>query len=488
MQGNGESQSGSKPRESVPRRLLSLITNYMVSRASWIRGGELDRRRDIADECGWLDHEDVGAETYQRLYNRFAIAARVVQVFPKECWQVTPNVFETEDPKTITPFEKAWRELGSQIRGKSFHNREKGSVVWNILKLADIICGIGRYGVILLGLDDGRPLSEPAPFVGEGKQVQRKLLFTRVLSEVAATIAEVDTDMRSYRFGQPLSYNITMGVQTSGFGNTVEVKQQKVHWTRVIHVIDNAESSVVYGVPRMEQVLNNLQDLRKLYGGSAEMYWNGAFPGISFETDPALGGDVDIDTEATKDQVEKYFNGLQRFLALTGMTAKSLAPQVVDPTPQIERQIEAICIKGGYPKRIFMGSERGELASSQDDAAWNDRLRERQNTQITPNVIVPFVDRLILLGVLPPPALGYTVEWPDLTSQTSQEKTQIAFQRTQALAQYATSGAEQVMPLMQYLTLVFGLTEDEAIEVVNLREANRANMDRQAKIDGGVIQ
>ena len=41
-------------------------------------------------------------------------------------------------------------------------------------------------------------------------------------------------------------------------------------------------------------------------------------------------------------------------------------------TPFIEVHLQAICIKIPCPKRVFMGSERGELASAQDDSQWND--------------------------------------------------------------------------------------------------------------------
>jgi len=153
----------------------------------------------------------------------------------------------------------------------------------------------------------------------------------------------------------------------------------------------------------MRPVLNRLLDLQKIYGASAEGYWQAAFTGLSLETHPQLGGDVTIDASDVRNQLENYVNSLQRYLALTGMSAHTLAPTVSDPSSQIDKHIEAICIQLGIPKRVFMGSERGELASSQDDASWNDRLKQRQNGYLTPRVIVPFVDRLISVGVLPEP-------------------------------------------------------------------------------------
>jgi hypothetical protein len=162
---------------------------------------------------------------------------------------------------------------------------------------------------------------------------------------------------------------------------------------------------------------------------------------------------------------------LRRYLGLIGATAKSLSPQVVDPTPQIAVQLEAITIQLGIPLRIFKGSERGELASGQDDATWNDRLRERQQSYLTPRVIVPFVDRLIQLGVLPEPAEGYRVWWPDLDSQSDTEQADVAVKYTGALAQYVTSGVESLLPPLDFLTRVLGFDEAEAAAMLEAAEA-----------------
>lgn len=441
-------------------RFEDLVANALLARQEFLKKF-MDPRRNIDDECGY-PKSWISADKYQDLYDREAVAARVVQVFPRETWQVQPTVYEDEDADTITPFETAWDELSKLLQGQeSWFKQEEGSPVWEYLRRADELSGIGHYGVLLLGLDDGKDLREP---VEPG--TVRRLLYLRTFPEALAQIIRYEADPASPRFGQPEMYQITFNDprdQHTGIGLTTATLE--VHWTRVIHLADNLGSSEVAGVPRMRPVLNRLLDLQKMYGGSAEMYWRGAFPGLSLETHPQLGGDVEVDHAGLRDQMENYMNGLQRYLALMGISAKSLAPQVVDPTPQISVQIEAICIQLGIPKRVFMGSERGELASTQDDQAWNDRLRQRQRTYVTPRIIVPFVDRLIALGVLPEPA-QYFVAWPDLTSQTDSEKADVAVKKTSALAQYVTGGVESVLPPLEYLTQILGMDDEEALAVL----------------------
>lgn len=232
----------------------------------------------------------------------------------------------------------------------------------------------------------------------------KRLLFLRVFPEYLVQVVQYEADIRNPRYGQPLMYLIMLNdPRQPHTGVGLPMVQVRVHWSRVVHVADNLQSSEIFGTPRMQPVLNNLLALEKLYGGSAQMYWQGAFPGLSIETIPQLGGDVAVNPAEVSNVMTEYNARLRRYLLLIGMSAKSLAPQVVDPTPQINVQMEAICICLGCPMRVFKGAERGELASSQDDSDWNGRIAHRQNSYLTPRLIVPLIDRLISLGILPKP-------------------------------------------------------------------------------------
>jgi len=463
--------------DNTSQRLQDLTNNIITLRTELFRN-LLDRRRNIEDECGYpRDTDYITTEFFQRLYNREAVAARVVQVYSKESWQVQPLVYEDEDARTVTEFEKAWDALGSGMRGEpSWYAKELGNPIWEYLARADELSGIGRYGVILLGLNDGQdPSMEVKPRKG------MVLKYLRVFPESLAQISNHEVDPRSSRHGQPTKYLITLnnpGDYHGGIG--LQTATLVVHWSRVIHVADvyhQATSSEIFAVPRMLPVLNHLLGLRKLYHGSAEMYWRGAFPGYTLETHPQLGGDVRIDETKTRDTFEQWWNGLQRGMALTGMSLKSHSPQVVDPTPQINTQIEAICVCLGVPVPVFKGYEIGEQASTENRKDWNERLRQRQRNYLTPRLIIPFCDRLITLGVLPRLKDGYLVEWPDINTQSSAEKASVASATTAALAQYVQGGVEALVPPMDYLTRVHGFTEEEAESV--LMEAAKLEEERQ---------
>lgn len=443
-----------------------LVFNVTSSRAELFRR-LIDPRRNIDDECGYLPiSQQIDKKDYKEYYDRFAPATRVVNVLPDESWKAEPTVFETEDVEEDTEFEKRWRELSISLRGDSHYKKQEGSAVWEYLHRVDRLSGIGRFGCLLFGINDGKRLDEPVEGIdANGRAVgvppERKLLYLRAFDESLVEISQYNQDDKSPRYGQPELYQINF---TDPYG---KLETKNVHWTRVLHVVDNMNSSEIFGVPRQQPVFNNLTDLRKLYGGSSEMYWRGAFPGISIETHPQLGGDVNVDVPGLRDSMENYMNGLQRYLTLMGMSAKSLAPQVVDPTAQINVQLEVLCILLGMPKRIFTGSERGELASDQDDSTWNERLNYRRNSYLTPRVIVSFVDRCILLGVLPVPGEeGYSVSWPDLDTLSETEQATVAGLRTDAIVKYLAGGGENLIPPSDFLHRILYFNKQEVDEIL----------------------
>ena len=514
-----EQLTANRLREVVGEYTDTFLQNAALSRAQFL-SRLTDPRRNYDDECGW-PVGPVDPQHYLDLFERDPVAGRVVEVWPKECWQVTPSIYEVEDAEQVTEFEEACDDLAKQLRGNSKYAGNEGSPIWAALKKLDIMSGIGQYGVLLFGLDDGLPLSEPVAgwdernsfpvgperdddgtptgnetgtrfsfttnaasvyslTTNQGPETERKLLSLQVFPEPLAQITRYETNRTSPRYGQPTEYLIAFNDYRNLFGSAgqgINVSTERVHWSRVLHVAENdTSSSVVFGRSRLSGVLNPTLDCLKVRGGSAEMYWRGAFPGLTAETHPELGGDVDVDSDELKDVLENYMNGLQRYLLGMGLTFKTLAPTVVDPSPQIEVQIESICIRIAIPIRIFKGSERGELASTQDDVAWNDRVRERQHNSVTPRIIVPFVDRLIQFGVLPGPE-EYYCWWPDIASTSQADKADVALKRTQAAGHYVQTGLNAIVPEFDYFHRFLGMEEEEVRAMLEAAEDRAAEQE-----------
>lgn len=478
--------------------LEELVFNVVTSRAQLMQS-MLDPKRDYDTALGYPTTAELGqnggpgttVSKYRHLYDRDAIAARVVEIWPDECWTEQPTVYEDEDTDSETEFELAWDELCKGLNDAELYQDEKGSIIWDIMKRADILSGIGHFGGILIGIDDGKDLSEPADGIDEKKgkivgnaSAQRKLLYLKPFDESLCQITQWEADTKSPRYGKPLQYNITFvdpndTAAHQGIGATTNTLT--VHWTRVVHICDSRMASDTIGVPRLRPVYNRVFDLYKLYGPSAEMFWLGAFPGLSIETHPQLGGDVEIPADAMKTQMFNYQNQLQRYLALAGMTAKSLAPSVADPKSQIEAQIQAICIKLNVPQRVFMGSERGELSSGQDAKLWNGRVNGRRVTNLTPREIAPVVARLIALRCLPRPK-GFSCAWPEETL-APQDRVNIANTAAMALSAYVGGGVNTMIPSRDWLVHFHGMDE-EVVDAI-LEQAVEDIQDEEMDGEGG---
>jgi hypothetical protein len=446
----------------LTHKLMAMTTNLLLSRSSALLGGSLDTtERNIDTECGYPE-TDPSIDQYRSMYERVGIATRIINVYPSESWSVPPLVYQTEKPSK-TAWERAWNRIAAK------------HAIFHYLERIDELSGIGRFGVMLIGTNDGNPLNQPVRGVNEkGQKVEntskkpRDLLYLRTFPEYLVQIKEIEQDSNNPRYGQPKLYNVKMS-DPKDLSESAPVAQaitdQDVHWTRVLHVADNRQSSEVFGRPRLKPVYNDILDIRKVKGGGAEMFWKGAFPGISFETYPELTDVAELDAESVKQEIEAYSNGLQRYMRLIGMTAKSLAPQVADPSNHLTALLQLICATIQVPLRVFMGSEAAHLASQQDSVAWNRRLRHRQDLYLTPMVLRPFIDRLMLLDILPT-IDEYIIEWRDLNVLSETDRAKISLQKAQAILQYVTSGAFALVPPRLFLELVLEFSPAEAQTII----------------------
>lgn len=465
-----EAMINNNPRAAI---LRAALTNNIgatdLIRTEFLRF-MLDGPREIDADCGypaWLtpDH-------YRALYDREGHAARVVHCEPEESWANDPDLYEDNpqrsaasaadadegedenaDGEPATPFERAWDALEVKFN------------LWYHLQRIDILSGIGQFGIILFGLDDGAGLEEPVEGFNDDGTVsgnpKHELMYLRPFDESVVFVKTREVDVNNPRYGHPTMYSVQFrdfpnwGVQAG------EVIARDIHWTRVLHVADNRKMSEIYGIPRMQQVYNRLYDLRKVCSADGEAFWKGGFPGISFEINPEIAdqGEV-LDKDSLRDEMAAYQNGLQRYFAVQGVTAKTMQPALADPTPHVEMQLKMIAIAKSIPYRILFGTEEAKLAGEQDSRSWNKRVARRQNKYVTPMVIRPFIDRLIDYGMLPKPAKPYTVKWPDLNTPTASDKAAVALQKTQAMGTYVQQGVSQIVGPEQFLTHVMGEEQD----------------------------
>lgn len=413
----------SSGRRGVLRALDTLTKRLDLQRRLGKTHGDA---RDLWKTLGYPDRVD--PEDYQARYQRGDIAKRIVDAPAQATWRTMPRVTDAPESEEPTPFSAAWDALVRRLRlGHRFER-------------ADKLAGLGRYAILYLGApgDPREPLSR-----AQGPQ---DLRFVQAFGEDRIDIAEVEGDTTSPRFGLPRLYTADLAGSFGAHRTTGpdELSARTIHWTRVLHIAEGTLDDDLFGTPRLRPVWNRLLDLDKVLGASGEAAWLTAERGLHFNIDADA---EDVDEEALEAEIERYVHQIQRFIRTKGVQSKVLGSEVPDPTGLVQAIIGVIAGTTGIPQRILLGSERGQLASSQDRASWNERIAERQADFAEPVALLPFVERLIEHGFLPTPERPPSVLWGSLLSISPGERAGNLQRFSRAVAAYANAKATGVSPI-----------------------------------------
>lgn len=386
-------------------------------------GMQFDGKRDLYDAFGYPRTPDFNL--YLAMYDRQGMATRIVDAFPMETWRRPPILVDGEarsdNPSELTPFLQGWNELDRRLG------------VIRTMRKVDTLCGFGRFATLFLGVAQEGDFMTPVT----GKAA---LAYLATYDEGQATITTFEREKTSERYGLPTIYSIRLD-ETSG--------SSQVHHSRLIHVAENKLRNRVYGRPRLQIALNRLFDIEKVVGGSAEAVWLLVYKGFVFsaQKDSELPSPGTAEYTAMQEDIENYVHGLQRYIRLDGADMKDMASETVDPRGMYDVLVSDLAGSLSIPKRILIGSERGELASSQDDADWAGVIQDRQVNYAEPEIVRPFVDWCIEHEVLPRPSAGsYGVYWQSLFQMTDLEKADRAQKVANAISQASGGAPESVMP------------------------------------------
>jgi hypothetical protein len=449
---------------------------------AYISGTTLSRRADIMAKAGttfggdrqvyqifgWPIAPDY--DYYWHLYKRNGLAKRIVKAYPKATWRLGPEIKDGGSDASESDFEKAFKDLNNRRR------------IFHYLERADRLAVLGRFSVLFLGFSDGADYDHLREPVGalSGANPWDKLLYLQPYGEDKVSILEWEDDPSNERFGWPKIYQIQItspAISSVRFNRTVQV-----HWTRVLHLAEDLLESDLEGDPCLESGLNMILDLEKTLGAAAEAFFQQWPPGMKLtsQKDATINIEDFQDQGAGKEVIEDFMHGVRRWMVMNGIDVEAIKPELGDPTKIIDPILDLLAGATGIPKRILIGSERGELASSQDETNWNERIVERRSDHVEPMVLRPFIQTLIDKGILPMPVgKSFTVDWPENVSLSGDKRAEIAERLSNALSKYVSSqGSNEVVPEDVFLDYVMGLPR----EVVDrIQEVRQEMWDREAE-------
>lgn len=471
-----ENTEEEKPQQQL---LMAMERMNMLTRLA-LNGSTHQGKRDLYKIFGYK--ETLGPADYAFKFKRGDIAARIVTAYPDAVWGNPPEILDDPDNHDMTPFETACVDLFTNMR------------LWSYLYRSDVLSCLGRYSIILLGYSGGTAANTKP-------SANSEIRYLAAYGEANVRVQTWVKDITDERFGKPLTYMLNVADMGQGKYETQSTpntpnggREVEVHYSRVLHIAEGLLDNEVYGTPILERVYNRLEDLEKVVGGGAEIYWMNSRGGLNLNADK----DAKIaNPEQLTKEAEDYVNQLTRILKTQGMDVNAI--QFASPSPMEPFEVIIALLSGstGIPKRILLGSEEGKLASTQDEDNWLSRVKERRTKHNEPNQLRPLLDLFIEIGMLPKPKDGkYVVKWPDLITTSEKDQADIAVKIAQAISAYVNApGADLILTPKQFVVEILKkpYLEDQIAELEKehekeeeealLLEAESAEENHQRQID-----
>ena len=413
-QANAIKANGAAPKPAIGMKELdgkleTLSALLSRSQLGNLAGVQFEGNRKLYEIFGYKKHPT--PDDFLAKYARQDLVTRIIDAPAAAIW-ANPPVIEDK------ALNDEWIALNRKVK------------LWNGLYRADRLARLNPYSILLCGFDDSGSLANKV-----NPENVKELLYVRAIG--ARLIEEItfNSNPRSPRFGFPETYKVsfddpTLKSSTNGRTTTKHVKELVVHHSRVIHVVENPLEDEVFGIPIIEKVYNLLDDLLKVSGGTAEMYWLAGNRGIQVNVDKEMEINP-TDAAALADEIDEYMHQLRRFVRTRGVDMNVLESKPPNPKEVFSMIINLISGTTGIPTRILLGSEAGQLASEQDRANWAERIDERRDLFAEPNMLWPLVDLFQEVGVLGEGEVVF--DWPSAFIQNPLEIGQTQAQTARAI-------------------------------------------------------
>lgn len=396
-----------------------------LSGNSWrsVLGEQYSGDRQLFDVLGYS--HPLRSKHYIAKYERGpGIARGIIDKPVHDCWKGEIEIEEAEDQETDeTAFEKEVRKF---IEGEYTRMPPVAR-----FRAADRWARLLEYSLVLIGVNDSsaegegsQGLSEPVDTGSIDSMDDLNFLAVYKQTQVDWENTEINEDPTDPRYRLPETYNVEVS----------DGENEDIHHSRIIHVVEEPDEDELRSTPLYKPIFNRLDDLQKLLGGSAEMFWRAAWPGLVLKPPTDADGvpmRFEDSGESVADQIAQYRNNLKRLHRITG-ELETLDPNVESPEEQIGVQIEDISAHVDIPMSVMRGNETGERATEQDKAMYHEFISGRRSEHCEEQFWRKVLERFLDWGILPSTESGdeesnsWNVVWPPQQEPTESEKADIA--------------------------------------------------------------
>lgn len=407
--------------------------------------GALDEKRPAAwQQYGYT--ETVSFAQMLTAYERGGAGHGAVHRILDKCWQALPRIKQpaADEPG---PWEKKVTTLLASIGA------------WTKLRDFDRRNMVGRYAALIYRVADGKTLDQPL------ERAQKLVDLIPVFEDqIKVTAWHTDTNEPD-TYGTPKKFQYRARQFTDGDTQGKPMEWADVHPSRVQILAEGSVGDLFDGVPLLKAGFNNLVDLEKISGGSAESYLKNSARTVVFEYDPAaqvqtIGQNADGTPvsvrEAHEEQTRKLNRNQDSSIVMQGGKANTLQTQQSDPGPAFEVAANLFAASVRIPFTILFGQQTGRLASDEDKADMVARCASRQANLLTP-MLQEFVRRMQAAGIIQEGE--FEIEWPPLDAPSDDEKYALLDKLTAAMERAFRAGLTEPLFDANELRRVAGFEE-----------------------------
>ena len=306
--------------------------------------------------------------SYCNLYQRNPIAHRITNEMVTKLWAAKPQIIiENNEAQTRT-----------------LNNAIEEFDILNVMEQADLKAFLGGWSIIRILPGQ---LNTPTRFDAfAGNELTVKL-----------------EDRNVPEYGQITEY-------------VIKKTNTPIKAKDAIHVANNSHFDRIKGVPGLKSIYNTLQDIGKVIGSSAESIWLAAAQRSILQIEQQGGGDDKV-VEATLKNMKDIQEGIIRNMAIVNGQVSDTQQSAVSPTDHFTVLTQQISAATGIPTRILTGSERGNLASTQDEENWRVQLRTRQVNHIETQILRPVLNNLFNSNLFTQQNLTASILWEEVSSE-----------------------------------------------------------------------
>lgn len=391
--------------------------------------GALDAKRPTA----WAQYgypEQISFPQYLQAYSRGGAAHGAVHRLLDKCWQGNPRIKSPASDKE-TPWEVAVKKtLDAILAWKKFKDLDRRNMV-------------GRYAALIYRVGDGKALREPMA-------TAKRLVGIVPVYEDQIKVTKWFSNPEDEKYGEPEMFQYRMRSPSDMAADTQGRPEEwaDVHPSRVQILAEGSAGDMFDGVPLLKAGFNDLVDLEKITGGSAESFLKNSARTMVFEYDkdasvtaiaqPSADGSPGKTVRQVHSEQARELNRNQdSSIVIQGGKANTLQTTISDPRGAFEVAACSFAASVQIPYTVLFGQQTGRLASDEDKADMAARCGARQQNELTP-MLTEFVTRMQAAGIIEQG--DFEIEWPNVNAPSELEKVELLLKMTAASQQAFQAG------------------------------------------------